>query len=177
MSIAFSAAASSKLLADQAKFGIATGLFEAENYVLRMAGGTTPIIGQALVVTAASKPAPPAVDRLAIMTFQNSKWAEPGGEVRTCAKHGLCSPPRAVAEKAVAANLAVAQNSDRYRKLREIDCGEAYGQQWALVPEWDCLDLVTGEQPKPRGEETAAGPVEYVGPARTGFATISSARW
>jgi hypothetical protein len=63
------------------------------------------------------------------------------------------------------------QNSDRYRRLREIDTGEGYGQQWCLVPEWDCLDLVTGELPKAQGEESAAGPVEYVGPPMIGVAT------
>jgi hypothetical protein len=86
------------------------------------------------------------------------------------------SRQRPLRKKPIKANLAIAEDSDRYRRLREIDSGEAYGQQWAHVPADQCLDLQTLEPPKP-SEETAAGPVEYVGPAQSGLATVSPARW
>jgi hypothetical protein len=136
------AAANAKLLGDQLSFGCASGCAETENYVIRMLAGNAAIVGQALPVVAASKPAPKIVDRLGIMVLQHSKWSE-DGEVKTCAKDGLCKPPRAIAEKAISLNLAVAENSSRYLKLREIDTGEGFGQQWAHIPASDCLDLQT----------------------------------
>src|SRR5262249_35363861 len=66
-----------------------TAVAVVTSYIARMIAGA-PIVGPTpAVAVAAPKPAPPAIDRLGIMVFQNSKWVDPGGEVRTCAKHGL----------------------------------------------------------------------------------------
>jgi hypothetical protein len=53
------------------------------------------------------------------MVLQHSKWFEDSA-VKTCAKPGL-SPPRAVAEKAIALGLAITQDSDRHFRLGQID--------------------------------------------------------
>ena len=62
---------------------------------------------------------PKIVERLPIMILQHSKWFE-DSQVKTCAKHRLCSPPRGVAEKAIAFGLATTQDSGRYFRLRQI---------------------------------------------------------
>ena len=95
--------------------------------------------------------------------------------MKTCAKNGLCRPPRAIAEKAIALQLAIAQDSDRYLRLREVDTGEGFGQCWAHVPASDCLDLQTLEQPKPSAEQTV--PTEYIGPPMVGTAVAGVRDW
>jgi hypothetical protein len=107
------------------------------------------------------------------MVLQHSRWTESDG-VKSCAKNGLCSPPRAIAEKAISLNLAIARNSGRYLKLREIDQGEGYGQCWAPVPASDCLDLQTLEPSRSSAEQTV--PTEYVGPPLVGTAVASPVR-
>ena len=130
-----SAAGSSvKIFGAQLSAAVAAALAECTGYCQRVLGGTTAIIGQAPAVVQAPKPAAPnIVDRVGIMVLQHSKWLE-DGEVKTCAKNGLCRPPRAIAEKAIALQLAIAQDSDRYLRLVEVDTGEGFGQCWAHVP-------------------------------------------
>jgi hypothetical protein len=173
------AASSTKLLGDQAKFSITTGLFEVENYVVRMVAGNATIIGQAPAVVLASKPAAPPIERTRCMLYQNSKWCEPDGAVKVCARHGIADLPRDLAERTIAAGLAVREDSDLYLRLRATDSESGYGQAWGAPSPDYCLDLDNPAAPKSEREETAATPAEYVGAARHGLATVTSpsARW
>jgi hypothetical protein len=166
------ATSNAKIWLDGITVAVEQAIATAGGYIARVAAGNTAIIGAPIQV--APKPAPPLiVDRLPIMVLQHSKWWE-DGEVKTAPKNGCCSPPRAIAEKVISLNLAIAQNSSRYLRLREIDQGEGYGQYWSPIPASDCLDLQTLEPPKPPAEQTV--PTEYVGAPMTGTAVAAPVR-
>jgi hypothetical protein len=61
----------------------------------------------------------PEIERQIIYVHQHSKWME-FGEAKTAPKWAHAAVPVAVAEKAIAANLADRIDSDRANKLREV---------------------------------------------------------
>jgi hypothetical protein len=167
-------AASAKFLGDQIRLGVETAVVEVGSYIAMMNAGTLPIAGHPPVVISSLKPAGPPVERMKVMVHQHSRWRE-NGETRTAPKHGICSPPKTIALAAIANGLAIPEDSDKYRRLREVDVGEGYGACWAHVPAIDCTDRESGEAPKPLVEQTVSN--EYIGPALVGTASVAAREW
>jgi hypothetical protein len=165
-------AGSLKIFGGQLRAGIEQGIAETENYRLRMVAGNAPVVGEAKPVIAA--PPPPApVERQPIYLLTDAVWPEPDGSLRYGCQYGQASPPVDVARRAIKLNLADAFNSPRANRLREI-----HGCPFSVPHPSTCTNLVTGERPKPEGDNgTSATPAEYYGPARAGYAVLAPARW
>jgi hypothetical protein len=126
-----------------------------------MLGGTTAIVGQAPVVTAASKPAP-EIERTSVMLFQSSRWNE-GGQICTGPQYGIVKLPAPLAKEACSRNLAVRIDDPRYFKLRETEL-QPYGMSWAKpLPQDTTVDL---DHPDALPTPELPG-AEWVGPPRT----------
>jgi hypothetical protein len=116
--------------------GIDAVIQELRQYANAVVEGGAPMRPQPVPVPPPAPP--PKTERTRVMVFQDSKWRE-GNEVKTAPRNGLCDMPRGVAERAIERKLAVAEDSDRYRRLRGSQ--GSYGQAWALPSPNGCLDL------------------------------------
>jgi hypothetical protein len=82
-------------------------------------------------------PAPaPEVERRRLYVFQNSKWTEPDGSIKTARQYSEAHVPAAIAERAITSNLACDFLSDRAARLREC-----YGLLTGPALAQDCVDL------------------------------------
>jgi hypothetical protein len=170
------AAANVRYFVGQLAVGTEAGLAEASVYCQRVLAGNVAIVGTPPPPKPELPVAPP-IKRVRCMLNQNSRWREPDGSVKVCARYGIADLPHNLAEHTIAAGLAVREDSDLYRRLRASDSESGYGCAWGAPLAEHCLDLDTGEPPKAQ-EQSAAEPTEWTGPAQTGFAVASpSARW
>ena len=131
---------------------------------------------------------PPEVERLNVLLLaDNVKWRE-GGLVKTAPRYGYASPPRAAAERAIAACLAVLADSETARRLREGDHHNAVGNSWHQPAQHLCIDIDRDDLRPGRGaigqslgmppDSDATTPAmlpeaatEHVGPEIVGIAT------
>src|SRR6266550_3073874 len=90
-----------------------------------------------------------------------------GDMIKTAPRYGYASPPKAAAERAFRACLAVPADSETARRLREGAHHNAVGNSWHQPAQHLCIDIYR-EDLKP-----APGAVETIGEARAGTAVVT----
>jgi hypothetical protein len=142
-----------------------TELGEARAYSMRLTAGDA-----ALVTPRPDdvKTAPvPIVERQEVFLLAPSRWTEPNGEVLTGGPHATCSPPAAIAARALEFGHALDPLSDFAIMLRQ-----RIPPNYGYFSPQDCVDINEPKSTKPPGGPTAAAPMysEFVGRPRVGTA-------
>jgi hypothetical protein len=139
---------------------------EARAYIVRLAAGDAALVSPRIEEV---KPAPvPAVERREVFLLGPSRWTEPNGEVVTSGTHTTCSPPAAIAARALELGHALEPLSEHAIVLRQ-----RIPPNFGCFSPQDCVDLTQPKLTKPSGTPTAALPPihsEFVGRPRVGTA-------
>jgi hypothetical protein len=140
---------------------------EARRYITRLVEGDAALVTPRPDVRTAAPP--PIVERREVFLLAPSRWTEPNGEVLTGGPHATCSPPAAIAARALELGHALEPLSEHALVLRQ--CASP---NYACFSPQDCVDLTEPKSTKSPGSPTATLPLVHseFNRGRAGFASV-----
>jgi hypothetical protein len=118
------------------------------------------------------EPLPPQITRERVFCLNHLRWKE-GEQTILAAKFSWASPPKHLAERACAHDVADLPGSERVaRMIAGFGISNAVTSP-DLCLDLDAIDATTTNAIPPRGEPQPEGIVETIGKARTGSVSVS----